>query len=934
MLLLSAVLTPILGSLLASPLSKVAGKRLGWALATIPASLFIALLLQVGSLDLTGSQSISYNWIPGLGVNLDLRLDGLGLLFALMICGVGSFIFAYAGGYLENHPQKGRFFAFLMLFMTGMMGIATADDIILFFVFWELTSISSYLLIGFNHEDIASRKKALQALLVTGFGGVAMMAGFILLAIAGGSTQLSVLIAQGPELAQHPLAVAALPFILLGAFTKSAQFPFQFWLPNAMAAPTPVSAYLHSATMVKAGVFLLFKLSPLYGQSPLWTYALVGCGAITLLLGAITGLFQRDLKRILAFTTMSVLGMLVMLIGLGGEMALKSALLFMLAHALYKATLFMTAGNVDHGTGTREVTFLGGLRHLMPLTALAAGLAALSKGGFPPLLGFISKEYVYKASTNLDAFATTLTVIAIVGNAMLLALAFKAGIHPYWSKPLEPAKGKTYSRFLPHTPHEAPVSMILGPLVLGITGLAFGFLPSSWISSLVAPALSNTLGVATEAKVSLWHGFNLPLLLSFVTLVSGILIYLAREHFWRKQAVGKEIEKKSTERVYDYTFAQFVEKSKELTLFLQNGSMRSYLWIILSVSGALLAYKLIVLGGMPSMPDPSSITFLNTTIAIVIAVSAIYAAAARNLLEATAGLGFVGYSIALVYGFNGAPDLAITQIVVETLTVALLLYAALKLPSMRNYSSNRNRIFDAIFASLGGLIACVIVLKSSAIEIAPTISTQLSEWSYPLAKGRNIVNVILVDFRALDTFGEIAVLGVAALGVSICLKPVLARSSNTNDPGLIFQFGARILLPLCVALSLIALYRGHNEPGGGFIGGLIFAAGFILYGMAFGGQAARRKLKASPTVYIGSGLLVALVSGLFGPAIGKPFLSALWLPDFTLPLLGKVHLGTPLLFDVGVFLVVVGFTLQVVFNFQSASNSPAITSKKAPAWNS
>ncbi|MBK1879199.1 hydrogen gas-evolving membrane-bound hydrogenase subunit E [Pelagicoccus mobilis] len=938
MLLLVAIIGPVLGALIAASLCKAFPKKAGWILASIPAVIFVGLLTQVGSLNGLQAESVSFAWVPSLGVDFQLQLNGLGLLFALMIPGVGAFIFVYAGGYLHGHPLSGRFFTFLMLFMTGMMGIALSDNLIVFFVFWELTSISSYLLIGFNHEDEAARKKALQALLVTGFGGVAMLAGFILLATAGGSYQFSTLIAQGASLAQNPLAQAALPLLLLGAFTKSAQFPFQFWLPNAMAAPTPVSAYLHSATMVKAGVFLLFKLSPIYGGTPAWSITLITCGTITLLLGAVTGLFQRDLKRILAFTTMSVLGMLVLLIGIGGELALKSAILFMLGHALYKATLFMTAGNVDHGTGTREVTLLGGLRKAMPLTALAAGLAALSKGGFPPLLGFVSKEYVYKASIDLASLAPVLTGIAIVGNAMLLALAFKAGVHPYWSSAAKPGLGKSYSSLLPHTPHEVPFSMWIGPIILASLGLTFGFLPTEWISNLIGPALSISSGVATTVKVSLWHGFNLPLLLSLVTMALGILIYLAREHFWKKQRIGTRIERRSTERAYEFAFHQFVEKSKEVTLLLQNGSMRFYLWVILGVSGLLLSYKLLALGGLPAFPSTEGISILNTTITIAIVLGALVAAAARSIVNALAGLGVVGFGIALVYGFNGAPDLAITQIVVETLTVAFMLYAVLKLPSFKRYSKKSLRIQDAIFASCGGIIVFLLVLKSSALELAPTISNQLSEWSYPLAKGRNIVNVILVDFRALDTFGEIAVLGIAALGVSICLRPHLDRRQLSADDNLIFRVGANALLLTCIALSIVALYRGHNEPGGGFIGGLILAAGFILYAMAFGEKAARTKLRASPINYIGFGLALALVSGFFGPMTGKPFMSALWLPDFTLPLLGKVHLGTPLLFDVGVFLCVVGFTLQVVFNLQASSSDlpkRAVTSakveKKEPA---
>jgi len=925
MLLLLTLALPTLGAALSALLPGVRGRDIGLASGASFAGLLTTHLYF--TLSSEGAPSpFNATWVPQLGIDFALRSGGLSQLFALVILLVASCLFPYAGGYLDQHPQRRRFFSYLLLFTAAMLGIVLSDNLIVLFVFWELTSISSYLLIGFKHEDAKARSKALQALLVTGSGGVAMMAGFILLAAAGDSYLISDLVAQGHSLAQHPLAAYALPLLLLGAMTKSAQFPFQFWLPNAMAAPTPVSAFLHSATMVKAGIFLLFTFSPIYNGTPLWNLTLTATGAITLLLGAITGQFQRDLKRILAFTTMAVLGLLTMLIGLGSDMALKSALIFLLGHALYKATLFMTAGSVEHGAGTREVTLLGGLRSAMPLTALAAGLAALSKGGFPPLLGFLGKEYVYKASSGLEFAAPWLTAIALAGNAMLLSLAFKAGLHPFWSKPIHPSADKPWSRLLAHKPHEAPLCMAIGPLVLATTGLAFGLFPSAWSDTLIAPALGGAAGQELTVKIALWHGFSLPLLLSMLTFVLGISIYLSREALWRRESFGRAIERRSTERIYELSFAQFVQKSRSMTLLLQNGSMRSYLWIILSATAALVLAGFVQLGGAPSLPEAKAVGPLPLAISVVIVVSGIVAATASNLLKALAALGLVGYGIAMLFAYFGAPDLAITQLVVETLSVALLLFAALKLPRMRRLSSQPQILADAILACVFGALSFMLVLKASTLELAPTISEQLAAWSYPLAKGKNIVNVILVDFRAIDTFGEIIVLSVAAVGASLCLdklttgKLKLARPPIPSSP--ILRTGARMLLPICIALSLLALYRGHNSPGGGFIGGLIYASGFLFYSMAFGFEAMRKRLAISPKTYIGVGLIVALASGFFGPAAGLPFMTGMWLPAFTLPVLGAVHLGTPLIFDIGVFLAVIGFALQVVYSLQRAAECP------------
>lgn len=930
-MLLASIIAIFIASLSARFVISRDSERAPYLLAAFPAIVFIALLLNMGVAQAGSSLTQSLSWVPSLDANIDLRLDGLGLLFSLMITGIGTFIILYAAGYLPSEAAvRGRFYAYMMLFMASMLGLFFADNIVLFFILWELTSVSSYLLIGFNTEDPQARKKALQALLVTGSGGVALLAGLIILGNAAGSYSFSGIIDAGDTLLNNPLANAALPLILLGAFTKSAQFPFHFWLPNAMAAPTPVSAYLHSATMVKAGIFLLFKLYPIYGSHPLWMIALTVCGGITLLYGTITGLFQRDLKRILAFTTMAVLGLLVMLIGVGSDLAIKSALLFMLGHALYKATLFMTAGNIDHATGTRDARILGGLRSVMPLTAFAAGLAAFSKGGFPPLLGFLGKEYVYKASSGLDVLAPWITGVALIGNALLLALAFKAGIHPYWSRAPEKVKGGTWSRFLPRPPHEVSSLMTIGPIILAVTSLLFGLFPHAWSDRLIEPALSASLNQIAEVSISLWNGINLPFLLSLATLTAGLLVYSFRQFFWRRDDVGSEIARKDSEQIYYYLFQQFVSQSKRITLAIQNGSLRSYLWIILVAAGGFICFKLLKLGPVSYQLSFDNINIFHIALMIGMMVAIGCSALASKLIHALAGLGLVGYGIALLFAMNGAPDLAITQVIVETLGVALILFATLKLPAFKRYTPTKARVADMVLASLAGAIAFFLSLKATSLQLAPSISAQLADWSYTLAKGKNVVNVILVDFRALDTFGEIVVLGIAAIGIKICL-PKRESTLGYMPAGFssnILASGAKLLLPVCIIFSLLALYRGHNEPGGGFIGGLLCASGFSLYALAMGTKAATEKLKVEPIKWIPIGILIAIISGLAGPLMGLPFMSGLWLPDFELPLLGTVHLGTPLLFDVGVYFVVLGFATTTVFTFLDILNPSTSKSKR------
>ncbi|MGF1485087.1 MAG: hydrogen gas-evolving membrane-bound hydrogenase subunit E [Opitutales bacterium] len=747
----------IVGGLFAPVLEKPAGRWLGVVLGLLPLAAFGWLAAQIGGPTVT----YEAGWFSSLGVNLDFRLGGLGHVMALLITGIGFFISLYAGGYLGKHPLRGYFFVYLYAFMGAMLGIVLSDNIYLLFVFWELTSITSYLLIGFNHGEKLSRWKALQALLITGLGGLALLAGLILLANAMGTVRISEMLAQAGELSAHPHYTAIVVLIVLGAFTKSAQVPFHFWLPNAMAAPTPVSAYLHSATMVKAGVFLLAILHPLLGGTVLWEALLIPAGMITMLVGAVIGLFQTDLKRILAFTTLSVLGLLTMLLGVGTDLALKSALLFLVGHALYKAALFMVAGSIDHETGTREVTILGGLRRLMPLTATAAALAALSKGGFPPFFGFLGKEYVYKAGLGLEWLQPLVLGSGILANMLLLSLAFKVGFHPFIGK-----RGNLPSAHV----HEAPWSMVIGPLSLAVCGLLFGLLPNVLLKPLLEPAVNAVAGYAVDYKVELWQGLNMPLLLSAITVGGGLTIFALREWIWKQTRAVTEQGLRGFDGLYERGFNALIALAKWQTGVLQSGQLRNYILIVLGTMVTLVGIKIWLFGGVPGSLNLDGIRLHEVLVVGAMIAATIGALSSNSLLAILLNLGVIGLGVALIFAFYAAPDLAITQVLVEALTVVLFALVVFRLPRLQRYSHKSTMWADALFASLCGLALTLLLLKATHIQLAPSISQELGQWSYPLAKGKNVVNVILVDFRAIDTLGEIAVLCIAALGVASLLR--------------------------------------------------------------------------------------------------------------------------------------------------------------------
>ncbi len=762
-ILISAIASVFLAGFLAPWLHRIAGPRVGVLLGFVPLAAFVAFALMLPQVAAGTPVQASWEWAPSLGIELSFFADGLSLLFLLIISGVGTFIAWYAAGYLHGDPGLGRFTLYLFSFMGAMLGLVCSDNLILLFIFWELTSITSYLLIGYYCRKEASRRAALQALLVTGGGGLAMLAGFILIGRETGTLEISSLLAMQPgALVESTVFPIIFTLILLGAFTKSAQFPFHFWLPNAMEAPAPVSAFLHSATMVKAGIFLLARLHPGLSPSPLWTAVVAPVGAATMIIGVFLALGQKDLKRILAYTTVAVLGTLTMLLGIGTPLAIKACMAYLLAHALYKAALFMASGTIDHETGSRDPDHLGGLRSAMPFTATAAFLGGLSMAGIPFLIGFVSKEYFYKALLDADGPGVLWEFLGVSASVAMVALAATVAIKPYWGS-LKPT---------PKTPHEAPWTMWLGPLLLGVAAIKFGLFPGLAGERLVGPAAAAILAdPGFSADLKLWHGLTPALGLSVLTLALGGGLYFLTGKLRSARGLYSFLAKIGPERWYDAGLAGLLGFAKWQTRFLQNGYLRNYV-LVVGAFTTLLVGRLLPLDALrPDFTGMAGLSVLGVTTCGLISVAAILACMATSRFAAILALGVVGLGIAVLYFLYSAPDLAMTQILVETLTLVLFVLAFRSLPLLKEFSRRSIRIRDAIVSAVFGSVMCLLVLVAFQFQPGEApISGFMSENSLLLANGRNVVNVILVDFRALDTLGEISVLAIAALGVLSMLK--------------------------------------------------------------------------------------------------------------------------------------------------------------------
>ncbi|MEM1387658.1 MAG: putative monovalent cation/H+ antiporter subunit A [Pseudomonadota bacterium] len=742
---------------------------LGIAPVIFAAGLFAWFVTLAPDVAAGGVVRVAWEWVPSLGISLSFLLDGLSLTFALLITGIGALIFLYSNTYLAGHPQFGRFVLFLMSFMLAMLGLVLADNLIALFVFWELTTVTSYLLIGFGHETAKGRRAALQALFVTGAGALALLAGFILIGFTAGSFELSEILAQEDVLKSHALYLPILLLVLAGAFTKSAQFPFHFWLPNAMAAPTPVSAFLHSATMVKAGVYLMARLHPAMAGTSAWFWILTIAGAFTAVFASVLSLRQTDLKQTLAYTTLMALGTLTLFLGQGTGYAMTAFVTFLIVHCLYKAALFLVVGCIDFRTGTREAEILGGLVRAMPITALAAALAALSMAGIPPFLGFIAKELMYAGGLAAGSASLLIVAAIVVASALMLAVAGVVGFRPFW----RPAGGDT-----PRKAKEAPWPMLLGPAILGVLGLFFGLFPESLQVTLVDTTVASFLGTAEEAKdLKLWAGVNLPLILSAVTVALGVVLYAFHQPL-RNWIAYKAERAPNFDRGWDRFLAGLKAFAAWQTQLIQPGILRRYIFTVFATMLVAVGAAMVFRGAFPTQTDLSTAQWQHFALMALIIAGAGITTVTTSRITAMAALGVVGIGVAVVFIVFSAPDVAITQLLVETLVVVLVAVALLSLPSLTKTGSNEFRPRDA---ALAGGVGLMVTLTLLAVLQAP-IDLRLTEFfetaSWPEAFGRNIVNVILVDFRALDTFGEIAVVVIAALSAYALLRTTHQRGDK------------------------------------------------------------------------------------------------------------------------------------------------------------
>ncbi len=728
-------------------------------LPILPTLLFIYFATQIPIISAGKSLVQHIDWVPTLGVNFDFHLDGISLLFSLLITGIGACIFFYGRAYLKGHPYFDRFFGYLLLFMSAMLGVVLSDNLLLLFVFWELTSISSFFLIGFNNDNPDSRKSALTALSITGFGGFFLLLALVLIGNIAGTYTISELIDQRDLILNHQQYPLIIGLLFVGAFTKSAQFPFHFWLPGAMKAPTPVSAYLHSATMVKAGIYLLARFTPVLGGHEYWNTTLLIVGGITMLYASIHSLFRIDMKAILAYSTISALGILTFLLGVGTLEAMIATAVFILVHALYKATLFMVTGIVDHETHTRDITVLSGLRKVLGPVAVAGILAALSSAGFPFLtFGFIGKDLIYEATLhyNLPEWVWILTGAAVVTNIGLVAAGFMAGIKPFIGE-----LPQVFEKV--HLPYKA---MWIPPLLLALLGIVFGLLPAV-AGDFITNAASNAIwGNNTSAHLKIWHGFNTVFILSLVTLVLGTIVFLINKPSQAKLQAVEKLNSISPQRIITGYANDIIRFGQWYTNIFHNGYLRSYHLKIILFAEALLAYRLWLSG--PSKLDVWSLTYpdMYEVAIVLILIGAVYiVVTAASRLTAVVAMSVIGYCICLIFVIYSAPDLAMTQFTIDTLTTVLFVLVLYKLPPFVNLTSNTILVRDALVAAGFGIILSLVAFKVWSEPISTEISDFYGENAYLLAKGKNVVNVILVDFRGIDTMFETVVLSIAALGV-------------------------------------------------------------------------------------------------------------------------------------------------------------------------
>ncbi|WP_180170211.1 monovalent cation/H+ antiporter subunit A [Acinetobacter sp. YH12027] len=895
------------------------------ALGAIGVSLSSLVLLLSQAPDVFNGKTIiqTWPWLTQVGIDFSFRLDALGLLFSLLITGIGTLIYIYAYYYLSPKNSLSKLYVLLMLFMAAMLGISLSNNLILLLIFWELTSISSFLLVGYWSNYDAAQRGSRMALTITGMGGLCMLGGFVLLAQITGTYQIDQILTMSSQIQQHPLFVPTLLLILMGAFTKSAQFPFHFWLPNAMAAPTPVSAYLHSATMVKAGIFLLARLLPIFAGATLYHNLVTFIGLFTLCMAAFFAIFKEDLKGLLAYSTISHLGLIVCLLGIGSPLAVAAAIFHIINHATFKAALFMIAGIIDHESGTRDLRKLSGLWQLLPFTATLTMITAASMAGVPLTNGFLSKEMFF---TELLANLTgpVMIVSAIIATfAGIFAVAYSVRlVHGvFFDGPL----GKDVPNKEAHEPPfgmRAPATLLAALCIL--VGLFPALLVEHIVNSTARASIQNTAFEGTH--LAIWHGLNAPLLMSVIALLGGLVFYfaLAKGGKLRRIDLDPLLGRLQGKILFDLFLKHLLLSSRKFRRFTENGKLQSYLlWILIfSVAIVIVPFWLQGIG-------TGSRELIHAPIIAIVLWLLLFSACWMMLwfhherIKAVLISGAVGLVVTMVFICFSAPDLALTQITVDVVTTVLLLMSLSLLPQLTPYESSVSRRWrDALIAIIAGLgiawISWLIMTRDHN-----SISWFFMQQSIPLGGGTNVVNVILVDFRGFDTFGEITVLGIAAIG-TLCMMDGMRAHGTTITQGLTYRFNPSPLmfritsswiLPLALVISLYIFLRGHNLPGGGFIAGLITSLALVIQYIALGQDRAEQLIGAKSgrlyEVWIGIGLTIAGLTGIAAWLWGRPFLTSAHI-YVSPPILGEMHLASAAVFDTGVYITVVGATMLMI----------------------
>lgn len=948
--MLQVLLALGIGALIAPPIMRSLGPRGFYVLALMPLGALVWVLTNWPRAD-EPAMTQTVSWVPSLNMDIALRMDTLSAVLSVLILGVGALVLVYCANYFDTLRRRSEIFGGeLVAFAGAMFGLVVSDNMLVLYVFWEATTVLSFMLVGFNAVRATSRRAATQALLVTTFGGLAMLVGVIMLGERTGSYLLSEVIADPPGGTYAAVAVA---LILVGALSKSAIVPFHFWLPGAMAAPTPVSAYLHAAAMVKAGIYLVARLAPAFHTQVSWQVIVVGLGLLTMILGGWRSLRELDLKLILAFGTVSQLGLMMVLVGVGDANVALAGLAMVIAHALFKASLFMVVGIIDHSTGTRDIRRLARLGHRLPVLAITAAVSGASMAGLPFTLGFVGKEGAFAAVWNTGAYAPwlahTVDLVIVLGAIITFA---------YTTRFLWGAFGRKV-RSIPTRPvaqlHPPSPMFLAPPILLALFGVVAAFI-APWIGARLEPYAVTlpTYGHPIE-HLAMWHGFGLPVVLTIIVYLAGSALFLIlrriRDHLFDHPPML------NADSAYDKTLRAADTLSLWVTRNTQRGSLPITQGVILSTA-VLLPLAALFLGARSELTLNGFDNYGQAVVGIVIVASAITATTLRNRLAGALTVGITGYACGALFAMYGAPDLALTQFLVESLTLVIFVLVLRKLasePQPRHKTGHRT--LRALIGAAFGATLVLVGLFAAAARSAQPLYVDLSEAAYKWGHGGNTVNVILVDIRAWDTLGEVSVLIVAATGVAsmvfrsrrfgaaprvtdvarseagldadefVADRTTWLRGSELGSPkdrSLVLEATTRLVFPTLIVLSLYFFFAGHNAPGGGFAGGLVMGLALVLRYLAGGRYELGEALPVEAGTILGAGLLLSAGTATASLFLGAPALSSAVI-DLTLPIFGDVHLVTALFFDAGIYLIVVGLVLDVLRSLGARLDKPAVT---------